>query len=108
MLFVAASNISYQSLMQEWPFYMVLRTSMFQATDGRDQIFAVLGLYDEKSRAHPLLQPDYCRPILNAYLDTMRCLITADASGFATGSALEYNPDTSDEVDLDFPSWVPR
>lgn len=53
----AVDHMLHTTYVQDEPFWVFSGSHAFQATDPRDQVFALLGLADEESRTYPLLQP---------------------------------------------------
>lgn len=80
----------------------------FQASNPRDHVYALLGLSDQPSREHVLLQPDYTKSVSHVYGDAIRQIfqeapdISPLTSIFAKIDVAAFEPDDQ------YPSWIPR
>ncbi|MCJ1404110.1 hypothetical protein MMC11_007335 [Xylographa trunciseda] len=83
---------------------LLTRTEACQATDPRDKVYALLGLVDDHlSEAVPLIKADYTKPLVRAYCDTTRHIISSTQSL----EVLCYNVHSA-RIAEGFPSWMPR
>jgi len=81
-----------------------------EATDARDKVNAFLGFLSPSAREHHLLQPDYSKLIVDVYLNAFRYMISTQSgeNGEFLRDLIGSISQPPDEVNEDFPSWMPR
>lgn len=114
-LYVRAMDLFHITLFNGHNWSWLLQSTFSKATDPRDMVFALIGLFDRESRSSPYLQPDYGKSVADVYIDVIRHAIELSMSADETDLAslwayasFEARKESSSSSDAVFPSWVIR
>ena len=86
--------------------HLIDNARLFQATDPRDKIYALLEHPQARPSGEAIIEPDYSKSTLEVYREAAVTLIQRGQS-IEILCAVQHDPNTS-LVDPNFPSWVPR
>lgn len=77
------------------------------ATDLRDKVYGILGMWQPDTKDQPGIKVDYSKPVVEVYTDVVIQSILADKSLLAL-RVVDFEEDHDFDKNEGFPSWVPR